>query len=353
VSIKAEFADKKDEMVSVRFVISDTGIGIEPTKQKTIFERFHQAQPETTRRYGGTGLGLSIVKQLVEIQNGTISVDSAPGEGSVFTVVLPYQISNEAETTGVRLSPVLVAGPVLNNIKILVAEDNLMNQKLLKHLLAQWQIDFDIVNNGAEAVKVLEQRPEDYALVLMDIQMPEMDGYAATERMRHDLDLRIPIIAMTAHALAGEKEKCLGAGMDDYISKPINEEELYKLINKYVQGNSPQDRSVIDLEYLKIISKGDEVFEKNMIRSFSIQMPEELNRLKSSILERDYEQIGSIAHNMKSTLAYMGLRQLTPLLQQIEQECKKQNGITRINDNFTLISATCKLAITEAKELIS
>ncbi|HZJ60973.1 MAG TPA: ATP-binding protein, partial [Chitinophagaceae bacterium] len=114
VSIKAEFADKKDEMVSVRFVISDTGIGIEPTKQKTIFERFHQAQPETTRRYGGTGLGLSIVKQLVEIQNGTISVDSAPGEGSVFTVVLPYQISNEAETTGVRLSPVLVAGPVLN-----------------------------------------------------------------------------------------------------------------------------------------------------------------------------------------------------------------------------------------------
>ena len=141
--------------------------------------------------------------------------------------------------------------------------------------------------------------------------------------------------------------------MDDYISKPINEEELYKLINKYVQGNSPQDRSVIDLEYLKIISKGDEVFEKNMIRSFSIQMPEELNRLKSSILELDYEQIGSIAHNMKSTLAYMGLRQLTPLLQQIEQECKKQNGITRINDNFTLISATCQLAITEAKELIS
>jgi CheY-like chemotaxis protein len=183
--------------------------------------------------------------------------------------------------------------------------------------------------------------------------MPEMDGYTATEKMRHDLHLQIPIIAMTAHALAGEKEKCLGAGMDDYISKPINEEELYKLINKYVQSNSRQDSSVIDLGYLKIISNGDEVFEKNMIRSFSIQMPEELNRLKSSILERDYEQIGSIAHNMKSTLSYMGLRQLTPLLQQIEQECKKQNGITRINDNFTLISATCQLAITEAKELIS
>ena len=353
VSIKAECAEKKDEITSVRFIISDTGIGIDPAKQKTIFERFHQAQPETTRRYGGTGLGLSIVKQLVEIQNGTISIDSEPGKGSVFTVVLPYQISNEPEMTGARPSSVLVAEPLLKKIKILVAEDNPMNQKLLQHLLAQWRIDFDIVHNGAEAVSALERRPGGYAMVLMDIQMPEMDGYTATEKIRHDLNLQIPVIAMTAHALAGEKEKCLGAGMDDYISKPLNEEELYKLINKYVQSSSPNDTSVIDLDYLKILSKGDEVFEKNMIRSFSVQMPEELNRLKSSIIDKNYEQISSIAHNMKSTLSFMGLNQLTPLLQQIEQECKKQNGITRINDNFTLISATCQLAITEARKLIS
>ena len=228
-----------------------------------------------------------------------------------------------------------------------------MNQKLLQHLLMQWQIDFDLVHDGAEAVKTLEKRAGEYAMLLMDIQMPEMDGYTATEKIRHELNLQIPIIAMTAHALAGEKEKCIGAGMDDYISKPLNEEGLYKLINKYAQGKSSGDTSVIDLEYLKTLSKGDEVFEKNMIRSFSIQMPEELNRLKSSILDKDYDQIGSIVHNMKSTLSFMGLNQLTPLLQQIEQECKKQNGITRINDNFTLISATCQLAIVEARELIS
>lgn len=353
VSIKAECVEKKEEMASVRFIISDTGIGIEPGKQKTIFERFHQAQPETTRRYGGTGLGLSIVKQLVEIQNGTISMESEPGKGSVFTVVLPYQVSNATGITDALPSPVLVAGPLLKKIKILVAEDNLMNQKLLQHLLAQWEIDFDMVKNGAGAVNMLEKRSGDYAMVLMDIQMPEMDGYTATEKIRHDLNLQIPIIAMTAHALAGEKEKCLGTGMDDYISKPLNEEELYKLINKYAQNNSPNDTSVIDLEYLKILSKGDEVFEKNMIRSFSVQMPEELNKLKSSIIDKNYEQICSIAHNMKSTLSFMGLNQLTPLLQQIEQECKKQNGITRINDNFTLLSATCQLAITEARELIS
>jgi len=353
VSIKVECAERRNEIASVRFIISDTGIGIEPGKQKTIFERFHQAQPETTRRYGGTGLGLSIVKQLVEIQNGTISIDSEPGRGSIFTVLLPYQVSSENEVADVLPSSVLVAQPLLKKIKILVAEDNLMNQKLLQHLLMQWQIDFDLVHDGAEAVKTLEKRAGEYAMLLMDIQMPEMDGYTATEKIRHELNLQIPIIAMTAHALAGEKEKCIGAGMDDYISKPLNEEGLYKLINKYAQGKSSGDTSVIDLEYLKTLSKGDEVFEKNMIRSFSIQMPEELNRLKSSILDKDYDQIGSIVHNMKSTLSFMGLNQLTPLLQQIEQECKKQNGITRINDNFTLISATCQLAIVEARELIS
>jgi signal transduction histidine kinase/CheY-like chemotaxis protein len=353
VSIKAECAEKKNEFVSVRFVIADTGIGIESAKQKTIFERFHQAQPETTRRYGGTGLGLSIVKQLVEIQNGTISIDSEPGKGSVFTVVLPYQVSNEPEVTGAVPSSVLAAEPLLKRIKILVAEDNLMNQKLLEHLLAQWEIDFDMVYNGAEAVSALHQGPGKYAMLLMDIQMPEMDGYTATEKIRHELNLQIPIIAMTAHALAGEKEKCLGAGMDDYISKPLNEEELYKLINKYARGTLSNDTSVIDLEYLKILSKGDEIFEKNMIRSFSKQLPEELNRLRSSILDRDYEQIGSIAHNMKSTLSFMGLNQLTPLLQQIEQECKRQNGIARISESFTLINATCQLAIAEARELTS
>jgi len=353
VSIKAECAERKNDMASVRFSISDTGIGIDTAKQKTIFERFHQAQPETTRRYGGTGLGLSIVKQLVEIQNGTISITSEPGKGSVFTVVLPYQISNDAETAGVDPSSLLVAEPLRKKIKVLVAEDNQMNQKLLQHLLAQWQIDFDMVHNGAEAVTALQERQRDYAMVLMDIQMPEVDGYTATEKIRHDLNLEIPIIAMTAHALTGEREKCLGAGMDDYISKPLNEEELYKLINKYAQGNRRNDTSVIDLEYLKIISKGDEVFEKNMIRSFSTQMPEELRRLKSSIIDKNYEQISSIAHNLKSTLSFMGLNQLTPLLQQIEQECKKQDGINRISDNFTLISATCQLAIIEARELIS
>ncbi len=353
VTVNLGIEEKKGETYYIRFIISDTGIGISPEKQKTIFERFQQAQPETTRRYGGTGLGLSIVKQLVEIQNGNISVSSEVGKGSVFTVILPYQMATEEEKESVIPVPVLMAEPLLQKIKLLIAEDNVMNRKLIQHLLKQWQIDFDIVTNGVQAVEVLKQRADEYDMVLMDIQMPEMDGYMATEKIRYDLHLNLPIIAMTAHALAGEKEKCLGAGMDDYISKPINEEQLYKLIHKHALNSSNIKASVINIEYLRSLSNGDEDFERNMIKAFSEQMPQELKELKTAIDQKNYKQIRSIAHNMKSTVSYLGLQQLTPLLEQIETESENENGIIRICDNFTSIEATCHLAIKEASKLIS
>jgi len=352
VTINVDCIGKKEETVRICFTISDTGIGIETAKQKTIFERFHQAQPETTRRYGGTGLGLSIVKQLIEIQNGSISVQSEPGKGSVFIVALSYQVANDTEISSSPYS-VLVNEPLLKKIKILVAEDNQMNQKLMQHLLQQWQIDFKLVTNGAEAVELLKQKTSEYDIILMDIQMPEMDGYTATDRIRNDLHLSMPIIAMTAHALTGEKEKCFGAGMDDYISKPLNEEQLYKLINKYAQISVKAKASLIDLEYLQTLSKGDKNFEKNMIRSFSLQLPEELNELKAAIEQKNFKKIAYVAHSMKSTVSYVGLQQLTPLLQQIETDSENQTDLGSINNNFILIDTTCRLALKEAEELIS
>jgi CheY-like chemotaxis protein len=353
VKISVDSREKNDAIIWIRFKISDTGIGIEAEKQRQIFERFRQAQPETTRRYGGTGLGLSIVKQLVEIQKGIISVSSAAGKGSVFTVELPYQVASESEIQSSLSSPTLSTVPVLKGIRILVAEDNSMNQKLLKHLLEQWQIDFRITANGLEAIDRLREEPNEYDILLMDIQMPEMDGYNATEKIRNDLQLDIPIIAMTAHALTGEKEKCLGIGMNDYISKPLNEEHLYKLILKYGQKTFNPETPIIDLEYLRTLSKGDETFEKNMIRSFSVQIPEELSELKSAIEQEDYKRISAIAHTMKSTVSYMGMRQIAPLLQQIEKESENKTGIRYINDNFALIDSTCQIALQEAKHLIS
>jgi len=353
VTVKLELARIKEKVIFIRFIISDTGIGIDPQKQKSVFDRFQQAQTETTRRYGGTGLGLAIVKQLVEIQNGSITLESEPGKGSVFTVELPYQVAGEAEKT--RAVPALVfTEPLLKKIKILVVEDNEMNQKLVQHLMEQWQIDFDMVSNGAEAVEALRRKPAGYSVILMDIQMPEMDGYAATEKIRHDLHLSIPIIAMTAHALTGEKERCISLGMDDYISKPLNEEQLYKLINKYAQTALPdKSATVINMEYLQSLSNGDKSFERNMIKAFSKQVPAELEELRVAIEEKNYQKTGAIAHNMKSTVSYLGLHQLTPMLEQIEAESESKNGFTRILENFALVYATCQVALKEAEELIS
>lgn len=353
VKVKLECARIKDKTIFVRFIISDTGIGIDPHKQKSVFDRFQQAQTETTRRYGGTGLGLSIVKQLVEIQNGTIALESEPRSGSVFTVELPYQIAGKEERAA-STSPITLTEPLPKKIKILVVEDNLMNQKLIQHLMQQWGIDFDLASNGVQAVEMLRQKAMEYRMVLMDIQMPEMDGYAATEKIRYELRSSVPIIAMTAHALAGEKERCISLGMDDYISKPLNEEQLYKLITKYAQTPAPEKAAtVINMEYLRSLSNGDKIFERNMIAAFSKQMPQELRDLKAAIDEKNYQRIGTIAHNMKSTVSYLGLQQVTPLLDRIEAECEHKNGLTRIHENFDLIATTCQLAIKEAQEIIS
>jgi signal transduction histidine kinase/CheY-like chemotaxis protein len=215
----------------LRICIIDSGIGIAKEKQAAIFERFQQAEAETTRRFGGTGLGLSIVKQLVELQGGTLTLKSQPGKGSEFTINIEYKLPDEEKMLSEALAATDMKAVSLKEIKVLIAEDNPMNQQLIKHLMKNWGIQHLIVHNGAEAVEELKK--ENYNLVLMDIQMPEMDGYTATDMIRNELKLQIPIIAMTAHAMMGEKEKCLQLGMNDYISKPLKETILYNIIAQY------------------------------------------------------------------------------------------------------------------------
>jgi CheY-like chemotaxis protein len=347
INVDVRQENKTDDKVYVQFEVTDTGIGIDLEKQRQIFERFQQADAETTRRYGGTGLGLSIVKQLVELQNGKIELESKPGQGSKFTVTLPYEIATAKEQLTTRQVFLAPDWPV-EKIRLLVAEDNQMNRQLLSHLFQQWQLGFDMVENGAQAVEKLRKNPGEYSLVLMDIQMPEMDGYTATDVIRHELMLPIPIIAMTAHALAGEKEKCINSGMDDYISKPLNEEQLYTMISHHAQKKSPH---VIDMDYLHTISKGDIEFEKSMVKTFTEQMPGELLQLKNAIDEEDGPRMRSVAHNMKSTISYMGLSGLSQLLEEIEENSELNGEMEKIRKNYMMIEDSCRLALLEAGSL--
>jgi signal transduction histidine kinase/CheY-like chemotaxis protein len=224
----------KEGFISVEFSVKDTGIGIPEDKLEHIFERFRQAESHITRKYGGTGLGLSIAKQLVELQDGTLSLKSKFGIGSEFSFCIPYKKSIEILTaqdvTGETFNM-----EELSKLNILLVEDNQLNVKLILSLFSESNLKVQVAENGSVGIEKIKENKFD--IVLMDMEMPVMNGYEAATLIRNELKSKIPIIAMTAHAMAGERERCLSLGMNDYISKPINAnllfEKMYELTNKF------------------------------------------------------------------------------------------------------------------------
>ncbi len=224
LSVERREAFAQEELI--RFSISDTGIGIAPEVQGRIFSAFAQADGSTTRKYGGTGLGLAICKELVRMMGGDIWVESSPGKGSVFSFTIRLRVSTDVgpESPAPPPSPCTAAGKFAG--RILLAEDNPVNQAVAVAMLETLDCHVDVVNNGKEAVEAIKRAH--YDLVLMDCQMPVMDGFAATAAIRslEGPARHIPIVALTAHAIEGDRERCLAAGMDDYLAKPYELAQL-------------------------------------------------------------------------------------------------------------------------------
>jgi len=220
--------------VMLRLEVRDTGIGISPEKQKDLFQSFTQADGSTTRKYGGTGLGLAIVRQLVLMMGGKIGVESEAGKGSVFWCELDFPVAAEGTQTEAQKEQVAPAEGALQG-HILLVEDNKVNQMVASKMLAAMGLTVDLAENGEKALAALAEKR--YDLVLMDCQMPVLDGYEATRAFRNQepqADKRLPIIAMTANAMAGDRQKCLEAGMDDYLAKPVKKELLRKLLGQWL-----------------------------------------------------------------------------------------------------------------------
>ncbi|NLR58014.1 response regulator [Chitinophaga polysaccharea] len=354
----------EDNAVRILFTVSDTGIGIDPSKLDAIFDRFNQAEASTTRKFGGTGLGLTIVKQLIELQNGFISVESKPGEGTTFKVELPYTLADSLLEEGNSYFTENDQLPLHPDVRILVAEDNKLNQNLLRHLLTGWHLQYKIVTNGKEVLQALDKQHFD--LVLMDIQMPEMDGYSAVQAIRNELHSTIPVIAMTAHAMTGEREKCLQMGMNEYISKPIIEEELYKLIQVYIGKLPPRElpatnylphengtHQLINMHYLHDLSKGNTSFEKNMLEQFIAQLPEELSLLKKAVAAEDIAAIRASAHNLKTTVSFIGLEDhLYPILEPLEKVQENNYHAAVVAGQFNTLKHLCIQAVQEAINIL-
>lgn len=360
ITIGVKLVEDLEDKVLIEFAVTDTGIGITPNKLDKIFENFQQASSGTSRLYGGTGLGLAIVKQLVESQGGTISVISTPDQSSTFSFKLPFLKTDEKPEMDLES---LNLDPEFKNIKVLVVEDIALNQLLMKTLLDDFGFEREIAANGRIAIEKLQSNI--YDVILMDLQMPEMNGFEATEYIRNTLHLTIPIIALTADVTTVDLAKCKSVGMNDYIAKPVDERLLYsKIISLVKKTVSPKQILVddiidstikkiryIDLAYLNHRTKSDSALMMEMISLYLEQTPPLLTAMKLSMENKDYKTLYSAVHKMIPSFSIMGISiDFENMAKKIQEFANTQLQTDGILEMIIKLDQVCTQACTELRE---
>ncbi len=364
IAVKISMQEKNDLGVILNFSVSDTGIGIENEKIDEMFECFTQASVETSRKYGGSGLGLAITKQLLELQKGNISVESELKKGTTFHFSIPFNYSknnNKLFFGGKKLKD--YAG-FLNNKKFLVAEDNMVNQKVITNVLQKAGCTADIANNGLEAINFLKTH-SDYDAIIMDLQMPEMDGYAATKYIRNVMKISIPIMAMTASALKGEKSKCIEIGMNDYLTKPFDFSMFYERVSRLLDHQSsieteiPEEISSMDLFDLSMLEEMDDSdYLSEILDIFLNNTPVELKQMQEELVQGRFDEVYKIAHKLKSSTGLLKANNLFDVLVKIEEAARLKNseelnGLAGIAINeFIKLESALKERLQKNNELI-
>ena len=341
----------------LHFEVRDTGIGLAPEVAQKLFQPFTQADSSTTRQFGGTGLGLSIVKRLVEMMGGTVGVDSELGKGSNFWFTLPLEtvITKAAPVTA--LDPVRqLAAPERYNGNVLLVEDNSVNQKVASCFLRCFGVSVTIANDGAEGVRAFEARR--YDLVLMDLQMPVMDGMQATQRIREieasrmgdrQSPTRIPIIALTANAMTGQKERCIAAGMDGFLSKPLQSEQLHDVVARYCTGAQTADAQKVeqllntvtpagavnlDVTQLLDMAGNDMEFIREILGAYQESAEQLLIEMRQALDDGNRKALASAAHKLRGASANIHAqraRDVCALLENQAQTLPAEQGHAQID----------------------
>jgi PAS domain S-box-containing protein len=326
IVLQLSVQQQTDVQAVILFRLSDTGIGIAKEKQETIFEGFAQAGKNISTGYGGAGLGLTISKGLIELQDGSISVKSSPGEGSVFIFHIPFGMVKEKD------APVAPADDYAEKLKgkrILVVEDNPVNQKLISFVLKKMGVVITLAGNGKEAIDVCKTNPP-YDIIIMDLQMPVMDGYEATIYLRNEMKLETPIIAMTATVLKEDQERSSRVGMNDFMVKPFDFNDLYtRLIRilfheeekKQTKTEIMSEEKLYDLSLLEDLGDTDAIVE--VLTIFFANTPTEIRRLEFLYQEKNYSDLHKLAHKLKSAVSIFQAVRLTELLKNIEANIKQ------------------------------
>ena len=358
IVVSVRLIDEDENNVTIEFSVKDTGIGISEEKICKIFENFQQASSGTSRLYGGTGLGLAIVKQLVEAQGGTISVTSKIDVGSTFGFVLSFPKTKADAQLDLG---VMELDPDIKDIKVLVVEDIPLNQLLMKTLLDDFGFERDIADNGKIAIEKLKTNT--YDIILMDLQMPEMNGFEATDYIRHTMNSNIPIIALTADVTTVDLEKCRFVGMDDYISKPVDEKLLYSKIVGLVKKNVPAKEVVVeaiseviklkrtDLQYLIQRTKSNPVLMMEMISLYLAQTPPLIDAMKKGMQEKDWKTLYSAVHKMIPSFSIMGIHvDFENMAKKVQEYASTQLQLDGIPEMVNQLETVCSQACEELQE---
>ena len=362
------------EKVILEFAVTDTGIGIEQSKLGTVFDNFQQATSGTSRLYGGTGLGLAIVKNLVEPQGGTINVRSRVGVGSTFSFVLSFKKTLEKADAETGVSIELETG--FQDVKVLVVEDIALNQLLMKTLLEDFGFAMEVAGNGQIAIEKMATTA--YDIVLMDLQMPVMNGFEATEHIRNVLKSNVPIIALTADVTTVDVEKCKAVGMNDYISKPIDDKLLYSKIIKYLKSSGYEKEAAaeeaeevealptalltcVNFDYLRRVTKTDARMAE-MIYLYLQEIPPLVQTMKNAIAATEWNALKLATHSIIPTFATVGinpkfennakaLQALAGILfADATGDVATPENLAEVQRLFLKIEAVCELAAAELEE---
>jgi len=386
VAIRVAQIKEDGHHVTLLISVADTGIGISPEIQAQLFKPFSQADGSTTRKYGGTGLGLAISSELVSCMGGVLKCDSVPGKGSRFSFTLSLEAAAETERKKYQPDPAGSGSAIAgtrnkSSLHVLVAEDNETNQEVILGMLRKNGCKVTLVANGREAVDAVAEKS--YNLVLMDCQMPVMDGYQATAVIRgrekkEGLKKHIPVIALTANALEGDREKCLAAGMDDYIKKPFRQDDIAAMLTRWsreelskssteesrpelnnviagteqLREEEEKDLPSVDQSVLRALRdlqrEGKPDIQQRVIQAYFSSSPPLIAQLQEAVVVKNRETLQNAAHSLKSSSATVGALKLSEICRELEMSCR----------NKTLENATDRVAaiaseFREVKEILN
>ena len=354
IGVQVSLLCKLGDFLMTEIKVFDSGIGILPQNLDKIFDSFRQADQDVKVKYGGTGLGLAIVKQLVNLHGGEISVDSVLNEGTTFTFTLPLKDSGTQAKKLHSFSTNISEDWQYSHI--LVVEDNLINQKYVEGLLSKWKIAYKIANNGFEALEWIQK--DTFDVILMDIRMPEMDGYDATKGIRAaegNPNQHIPIVALTASALSDEIGYAQEIGMNAYLTKPFTPDQLKEILEQKLSVNPNRKPIVLEENsknephkvendslaenYLERIYGNDKKYAADMFRLFLQTVPNQFAQLRPLLNDKKVVAIGKLAHQIKPSFTMVGLPEMTQYIQKLEQKAKKNDNFEEIEQLFNDIES--------------